>query len=646
MSDVAIATTDDRGQGATPPSPPQGYQLWRSVRWIGYVLLGLQLVGYLVWSVIEYEHFSLTPDFSHYNQAWYLIAHGNLDPFDTVEGIPYWRNDAEFILYVLAPLYWIFHTGIVLQWAQDLSLAGAELVAFTWLCDLARRNCAERDAAWLAGLGLVLLIANPWLWSTISFDLHVEPLVIFFAVFLAWDLSRGKHRAWVWVLPLMLAGAATTTYVLGIGLGGILAGRRTRRMGAAIAAVGIAYSLALTLVHGNGAAAGAVHGYIAEASGHPLKIVELLWGERTDIIANIAPGGIIGISAPLILPLALAVVIPDTLFGTLFAEPFFQNVPLYVFLPVGTVIVLIWLLRQHRRTALVMAGVAAAQAVGWAAIWGPQIPAQWLRISSSEAATLAGVQARIPASAEVVVSQGMLGRFSGRTYAYPLFNAGARVPLKPDTWFVIAPASGVETLEPAVSMALIGELAGPLHATLVTHAHGVWAFQLTPPPGATTVQIPGGSSPLPAWTGEGTASVPVLDGAVSDWHMAATGAKGYVSDGMEWLESPGRYRAAVTLSAAASASPVNVEVWDDNTYTLLARRTISQTNGTQQMVLPVTVPAGPNATVFGGWGPFRADFVSPPPGQNIEVRVWSPGGAAVNVYSAELTTASGSALQS
>jgi hypothetical protein len=647
MSDVTIAATDHEGQGSAPPVPPQRYQLWRRVRWIGYVLLGLQLVGYLVWSMIEYEHFSLTGDFAIYNQAWYLIAHGNLNPYSTVFGLPFWQNDAESSIYVLTPLYWLFHAGIVLQWAQDIGLGGAELVGFTWLCDLARRHCPERDAAWLAGLGLLLLIANPWLWTTVSFDVHMEPLAVFFAVLLARDLSQGKLRAWAWVVPLMACGAATTTYVLGIGLGGVLAGRSTRRMGAALAAAAIAYLLVIHFVDSSGAAAGVITIIRAEAAGHPFNLVKLLWDERINIIANLAPGGLVGIGAPLILPLALGVIVPGTLFGRLFAEPFFQNVPLYVFLPIGTVAVLVWLLRRHRRTALVLAGVAVMQAVGWAAIWGPQIPGQWLRISTSEAATLADLQARIPASAEVIASQGVVGRFSARTYVYRLFGVGVRIPLNADTWFIITPTSGIETFTPATSMALIGELAGPLHAKLVTHANGVWAFHLTPPPGMTAIAIPDGSPPLPAWAGAGAASRAVFDGTVSDWHMAATGAKGYVADGIEWLENPGRYRVDVALSAGASTSgaPVNVEVWDDNTNTLLARRAIPPTNGIQQIVMPVVAPAGPNRAVFDGWGLFRADFVSPPPGQNIEVRVWSPGGAAVNVYSAELTTASGSALQ-
>ncbi len=647
MSDVAIAATDHEGAGAAPPPPPQSYQLWRRVRWAGYVLLGLQLVGYLVWSAILYEHFSLSADFAHFNQAWYLIAHGNLDPLDSTVAFPYVRNDAEFAIYPLAPLYWISHAAIVLQWAQDLSVAGAELVAFTWLCDLARRHCAERDAALLAGLGLLLFIANPWLWSTISFDVHVESLAIFFAAFLAWDLSRGKRRAWLWAALAMFSGAPSATYVIGIGLGGVLAGRLTRRMGAGIAATGIAYFLAIVLLHGNLGSSSIIQSYIADASGHPFRVFEILWDNRIDIIANLAPGGLIGFGLPLILPFALAVIVPDVLAGQGFEEPIFQNVALYVLLPVGTVAVLAWLLRRHRRTAFVLVGVAAAQAIGWAAVWGPQIPMQWLRVSGSEAATLASLQARIPASAEVVVSQGVFGRFAARPYAHPVFGAGSVLPLRPDTWFIITPTSGIETVTPAVSMALIGELAGPLKARLVTHANGVWAFHLAQPPGITSITVPDGASPVPAWAAAGAASAPALDGAVSGWRMAATGAAGYVSDGMEWLERPGRYRAEVTLSTStASTATVNVEVWDDNTFTLIARQAVRLDGGTQQVVLPVTVQAGPNATVFGGWGPFRADFLSPKPGQNIEVRVWSPGGTAVNVYSAELTTASGSALQS
>ena len=64
MSDVTIAATGQWGEGVAPPTPPEGYRLWRRVRRVGYVLLGLQLVGYLVWSAVLYQHFSMTWDFS------------------------------------------------------------------------------------------------------------------------------------------------------------------------------------------------------------------------------------------------------------------------------------------------------------------------------------------------------------------------------------------------------------------------------------------------------------------------------------------------------------------------------------------------------------------------------------------------------
>lgn len=633
MSDTATTAITHRDGAGSPPLPPT-YQLLNRVRWIGYVLLGLQGVGFLIWTVILYEHFSLTYDFAAYNQAWFLIAHGKLYPYSTILSIPFWHNDGEILLYyLLAPLYWIFHSTLVLPWAQILSVVGAEAVAFTWLCDLARRHCMERDAVLFASLGLLLFLANPWLWWTISFDVHVEPLVVFFAAYMAWDMSRGKRRAWVWAVAVLLGGAADTAYILGIGLGGVLASRRTRRLGAALVTLGIAYSLFLSLVNGNKTAGHAIHEYLGFVI-HPFILAQVLWHLRADIIANVAPSGLLGIVSPMIMPVAVVFVLANTLVGPSFAEPIFQSVPLYVFLPVGTVAVLVWLLPRRRRAAFVLAGVVAAQAVAWAAIWGPQTPGEWMRVSNSEAAALTSVTARIPASAEVIASQGVVGRLAERTHVYAIRAPGEKMPLKADTWFVITPTSGIELASPAATMALIGELAGPLHATLITHANGVWAFRLNPPHGVRSLTVPDGLSPLPAWAALGAAGVPALTGSVSSWHMAATGATGYVADGIEWLETPGRYLADVTLS---TTSAVNVEVWNNTGNVLLARRHVLPADGIQAITLPVNATDPYRATVYSGWGPFRADFVQPPPGERLEVRVWSPGNALVNVYNADLT---------
>ena len=163
---------------------------------------------------------------------------------------------------------------------------------------------------------------------------------------------------------------------------------------------------------------------------------------------------------------------------------------------------------------------------------------------------------------------------------------------------MITPSAGVE-LEPVASaLALIGELAGPLHATLAGHGHGVWAFRWHPPPGVRTLRIPDGSAGLPAWAAPGAARA-VLTGPPSGWHAASSGARGYVADGLSWLEPVGRYQATVTLSASG---PVNVEVWNDNGGVLLARRTVPATAGEQAETMPVVAPSAtrPGRTQAGG----------------------------------------------
>jgi hypothetical protein len=633
-----------------------------AVQRIGYAVLALQLTIFLAWSTILYRRFALTWDYTTDHQAWFLIAHGNLDPYSSTQGFPAWRDHSEFLLWPLAALYWVWPHGITLLWLQDLCIAAAEAVAFTWLCELAGQqhrppDQQRRDVAWLAGAGLVLLAANPWIWWSVSFDFHIEAFAVLFAVLLAYDLAHGQRRTWVWVVPLLACGDVAGTYLAGIGLGGMLFSRDTRARGAALAGIGVAGVLCIALVHGNeGSSLLNSYGYLAAGSAgapvslaalvkgiitHPLRVLDTLWAKRVDILANLGPSGLPGVGDLLVLPLVAVVVTASTLFRGVglakdlgLAEPSFQFLPVYLMLPVGTVAVLARLLRR-RRLALLLAVLFAGQALGWAAVWGPRTSSQWLRVSAPAAATLARAEAQIPASAGVIASNGIIGRFSARADLQRLVAPGP-LPVYRQTWFVISPSQGVEGESPASAMALIGELAGPLHATLVADANGIWVFRWTPPPGVRQITVPDGSSPVPAWAAEGAASQAMTDGPVSYWHMAATGTRGYVADGIEWLEQPGRYVAAVALSASA---PVNVEVWDNTSNTLLARRTITATAGVEQVTLPVQAPDVPDAVSYSGWGPFRAEFVPPPSGQRLEVRVWSPGGGTVNVYSAQLAAA-------
>ena len=643
---------------AAPRRPQAPASLLLRVRRIGYVVLALQLACFLAWSTLLYHRFALTFDFAVYHQAWFAIAHGNLDPYSSIEHLQFWREDSEFAPWPLAPVYWIWPHDVLLLWIQDIGVVGAEALAFSWLCEL---------AAALARTG-----PRPgWpvpacsCWSPTHGSGGRSPTTS------TKKPCRSRSScSWPGILPAGGGGrgpgwcrswppaAPSATYLAGVGLGGVLASRRARVLGVLLLLVGIGYSLLVQFDGGDQAATLGKHfGYLATGSlgtvsnhvhlsglvtgiaGHPLRVIHTLWAKRADMLANLAPAGFLGLGSPLLLPLILVSLLTDTLsLGLRFAEPIFQALPIYVLMPVGTVTVLSWLARRRRRTALLLAGLVAAQTLGWAAVWGPLTPSQWLKVPAPAAATLAAVAARIPASAEVIASQGVVGGFSGRSQLHEVTGPGPRPITSNDTWFIITPQVGVELQSTASAIAFIAELAGPLHAALVTHAHGVWAFRWRPPPQVTRISVPDGAAPIPAWTSPGAAGRDVLTGPVAGWHVTSAGARGYVCAGLSWQEPPGRYQASVTLSATG---PVNVEIWNNSGNVLLARRSLPGTSGVESVSLAVNAMTAYQARLYSGWGPFRADFVPPPAGQQLEVRVWSPGGQTVNVYRAGLTRAAG-----
>ena len=368
---------------------------------------------------------------------------------------------------------------------------------------------------------------------------------------------------------------------------------------------------------------------------HPVRLIEALGQKRADVTAALLPGGAIGILFRPLLPVITVALLSSVLSaGWRFAQPSFQLLPVYVLVPVGTVAALAWLSRRRVGTARVFSILLVAQALCWAAIWGPQVPVHWLRVTGPTAATLADVRAQIPESDEVVASQGVLGPFAGRLDVHALASTSKTAVSGTDVWFVITPSAGTELQTTASSMAFIGQLAGPMHAQLIASANGVWAFRWHRPAGQHWVIVPDGTGRVPAWTAVGAGGHAATSGSVSEWHAGSTRRLGYVTDGIEWLEPVGSYTVQVALSATG---PANVEVWDDNGRgALLARRSITGAAGRQSVSLPVSISTALRSGVYSGWGPFSAHFVPPVPGQRIEVRVWTGGNATVKVYSARI----------
>jgi hypothetical protein len=497
----AAAVTDSAD--AEPAAPARSQPL-RTLRWVGYAVLAVQLVCFMAWSTAIYHDFALSIDYQIYHQAWYLIAHGHLNPGNFGFN-PFWQDHSEFVMWPLALFYWIPPHDLMLLWLQDAGVVVAEAVAFTWICELADKHRPARDAVWLAGTGLILLVANPWTWWSVSFDFHTETISIAFLLLLARDLANGRRRAWVWAAALLACGDVAATYLVGIGLSGVLAGRRSRLPGAVMVGLGAAFLEISKIVNGdvstplwaysylqaNPTAPFSVGGLAKGVASHPGRVVSALWSKRQFIWRNLASSGPLGLGFVWALPLAVIVLLTNNLAndGNLFARPSFQSLPLYILLPVGTVAVLAWLARRQVFVALLLAGLVVAQAAVLTAEWGPKTKEQFLVVPPATAATLSSVLSRIPSSDEVITSTFISGRFSGRRDVQALFEPGLRIPLDgTTTWFVIVPAS--ESLSPSQTQEIINELQGPMHARRVTQANGVWAYRWTPPRRQASYTVP------------------------------------------------------------------------------------------------------------------------------------------------------------
>ena len=173
---------------------------------------------------------------------------------------------------------------------------------------------------------------------------------------------------------------------------------------------------------------------------------------------------------------------------------------------------------------------------------------------------------------------------------------------------------------------------------MVAHGAGIWAFRWTPPPSTRRFRFVTSATPaVPAWTDAGPSGHAVLGGPASRWHVAATDRAGYVVRGAAWLVPPGRYAAVVRLSCTG---PVDVEVWDTTTNTRLGRSVVAPTAGVARVTGPTVALGHVTAmATFHGAGPFTVSPIPGGYGDQLEVRVWTPGHSAANVFSVQLTAA-------
>ena len=191
---------------------------------------------------------------------------------------------------------------------------------------------------------------------------------------------------------------------------------------------------------------------------HPVLAVSHLASRWAIVVAYLAVVGLVGVCSEWAFPMVLAVFLPSALAASLEVMKPFQVWPALPFVLVGSVEVLLWLaVRWERTPALRFVAAAWVTAVvPIATVQLPRTSATWLSVSPPIASELASVRSSLPAHTEVVVSQGISGRFGLRPAVEPFSHANQRIAITEETVaFIFTSDQGVD--EPSSSATAAAE---------------------------------------------------------------------------------------------------------------------------------------------------------------------------------------------
>jgi uncharacterized membrane protein len=504
---------------------------------ISLVLVAVQLVALILYSWYLYRRFDLLEDFAHNAQAWYLISHGTLSPLDTIRipSTPFLRDHLDLVMWPLSLLHVISGSPFWLLVVQDVAVAVAELITLRWVWSLlSTRLDRHRTVAGL--LALVVLMANAWWYETVSFDVHLTPLGLPLLVLVGYWLSTGRWtRAGLAAGGCVLFGAVVTELLVFVGIGGliVLLARRPRNGRGIVTALAISAGAGAWVLIVTGAGANQAsnlasqYAYLVADNGHagtfallsglvrhPVRALHMLRARAHAMVRPLITSGVVGVLSPIGLLVCIGTLVPA---GLAMSPSFssvndsFQTLAVVPFVLVGDVVVLLWLAarlerasagaahagtapgpRRMSRATIVwgLAGLLALTAVVQDARLLVHLRQTWWTVTPSGATALHTALDHAPPSAEVIASNGVIGRFSQRRYVYPLQLSPQTVPVKaPEVVLVIATA-GNEALTRSQVGADLRFARMTLHARRISHGQGVSTFRWDVPPGRTSLTFP------------------------------------------------------------------------------------------------------------------------------------------------------------
>ncbi len=494
---------------------PEMQRMLRRVSVGCLIALGAQLVLVLSASTIQFERFGLDSDFSLFNQAAYLITHGDLIP--TTLGRPYLDDHFGLLIYPIALLYRVYPHGVLLLWLQDIAGVVAEAVVLRWMYWILSRRCGEGErrirmtvAGALCVLTLLMLL-NPWFYIACLFEFHLLAFAALFLVCVLSNVWRGKLGwATFWAGALLLTGDTGGLYLAGAGVSIALVSPTFRRRMAGLVAICIG-CIWLVFVTAVGVKNSALPNYswlVTSVRGvpskvtlstllkalilHPHRQLQMIWAKRVHVYDVLIPTGVIGLLSPWMWGTAVMTFYAMTLAAALtFLVNGFNLLAGFFVGVAATSMVLSYLISKQR--AWINAGVALllvlmlGQSIALAVTQLPGIPSYWYRVSPVQATVLGEVLDETPENAQVIASNGVMGRFSDRDAIFSL-SAQIRV-LRPTVIFVFAPHAGIETFGTSRTEAAIGYVGTTLHAKPLVNRNGIYAFLWHPQPNVYSIDL-------------------------------------------------------------------------------------------------------------------------------------------------------------
>ncbi len=618
---------------------------WKREYW-WYSPFVVQWLALMVFSTIQFNRFALTHDFALYWQAVWLIAHGHLNPYSSVDSLKFLDNNFELIVYLLAPFATIFPSALTLLFLQDASLIAAEIIAWQWIRSLVIRSEAPGTTVFLI-LGISLLVLNPWIYWTAAFDFHPESIMVFSVTLAAYGLWRNNRRTiGMGIILTLFCGDVGALAIFGLGLTALLV--KKWRWSAAMLLGSLFWLLLISHIGANkGSVLAPSFGYLVSnpsphititqvISGlveHPGRAFADLWHHRMNLYSNIAPEGLLGIVNPWSLGVSAVIIGISNLThyaGGIFSAPGFQNAIAYPLITVGTIGTLVWIQAKKvpRYLTFTLTGVLLGNVCLWAIVWFPHVPTHWIRVSPRSAQVLSEAQSAIPASAEVITNQGIVGRFADRTSVYPIMGGTVFPVTSRPVYLVLAPYQGTRLGSVRQTASELTALAHQANAKLVLFRSGVYVWKITHP--SRRIILNDSEQNVAAWAFHSQTGTPVVGGPPRSWYVAGLGHNGNVIDQAYWRETPGTYTVAVRY---ASVGPIGIQVWNATTGQILYQR---QPPGTKNQPATFTgtfryaVAGAPH--VFGGAGIWRILPVQGHKRNQLEVRVYAQASSMVSVY--------------